>query len=152
MGASSGRFGRVLEAAREQAAGAGENDLRRLKRQFSSLKNTFMLYDTKEHFIDGEQLMPSPAAMHTTGALQACAAHAGLLDDMPDGSEMRKLQDLEEHVGAQGATVKKIKQQNAKASSQPTSFPGVATGQHLQSGGRERSLTGLRMHHRSRRR
>ena len=55
LSASSGRSAKVLEAAREQAAGAGENDLRRLKRQFSSLKNTFMLYDTKEHFIDGEQ-------------------------------------------------------------------------------------------------
>ena len=56
-----------------------------------------------------------PLRCHTTGYHQAYAAHAGLLDDMPDGSEMRKLQDLEEHVGAQGATVKKIKQQNAKA-------------------------------------
>ena len=51
--ASTARAGKVLEAAREQAAGGGESDLRRLKRQFSSLKNTYMLYDTKEHFIDG---------------------------------------------------------------------------------------------------
>ena len=34
---------------------------------------------------------------------------------MPDGSEMRKLQDLEEHVRAQGVNVKTIKQRNAKA-------------------------------------
>ena len=51
--ASNARFGKVLEAARGEAAGGGESDLRRLKRQFSSLKNTYMLYDTKEHFIDG---------------------------------------------------------------------------------------------------
>lgn len=46
----------VEKTAKEQAAGAGESDLRRLRRQFSSLKNTFMLYHTKEHFIDGDPL------------------------------------------------------------------------------------------------
>ena len=118
LSAESGRFGKVLEAAKEQAAGAGENDLRRLKRQFSSLKNTFMLYDTKEHFIDGEQLrhhrLPVSEASHHSSA-SGCVALVGLLDDLPDGSEMRKLQDLEEHVRAQGVYVKEIKQQNSKA-------------------------------------
>ena len=39
---------------------------------------------------------------------------AGLLDDLPDGTEERKLQDLEQHVRAQGAEVKTLKQQAAK--------------------------------------
>ena len=39
---------------------------------------------------------------------------AGLLDDLPDGSEERKLQDLEQHVRVQGAEVKALKQQNGK--------------------------------------
>jgi len=39
--------------AKEHAAGSSASDLRRLRRQFSSLKNTFCLYDTKENFIDG---------------------------------------------------------------------------------------------------
>jgi hypothetical protein len=56
----------VLEAAKEQAAGGGESDLRRLKRQFASLKNTYMLYDTKEHFIDGEPCnLRKPQMIHS---------------------------------------------------------------------------------------
>jgi len=51
--ANADRFGRLLDAAREQSAGSGESDLRRLKRQFSTLKNTFLHYDVKEAFIDG---------------------------------------------------------------------------------------------------
>ena len=43
----------ISQKAKDIAAGAGESDLRRLKRQFASLKNTYMLYDTKEHFLDG---------------------------------------------------------------------------------------------------
>ncbi len=41
--------------AREQAAGNGESDLRRMKRQFASLKNTFILYDVKQSFIEGNR-------------------------------------------------------------------------------------------------
>ena len=51
--ANSERFLRLVDVAREQCAGSGESDLRRLKRQFSSLKNTFLHYDVKEAFIDG---------------------------------------------------------------------------------------------------
>ena len=39
--------------AREQAEAVGEADLRRLKRQFSSLKNTFLHYEVKNEFIAG---------------------------------------------------------------------------------------------------
>lgn len=44
---------RIVDVAREQAAGSGESDLRRLRRQFSTLKNTFLHYDVKEAFLIG---------------------------------------------------------------------------------------------------
>ena len=47
------RFERLQQVAKEQAVGSGESDLRRLRRQFSSLKNTFLHYDVKQTFIDG---------------------------------------------------------------------------------------------------
>lgn len=47
------RFVKLVEVAQEQAPGIGESDLRRLKRQFASLKNTFMLYDVKQSFLEG---------------------------------------------------------------------------------------------------
>ena len=84
LDAHSERFNKVLQAAKEQAAGAGESDLRRLKRQFASLKNTYMLYDTKEHFLDGDlsaseafprQLVPGCIASvlrRPVCAVQAC--------------------------------------------------------------------------------
>ena len=50
----------VCQKAKDTAAGAGESDLRRLKRQFTSLKNTYMLYDTKEHFLDGVPCLACP--------------------------------------------------------------------------------------------
>lgn len=43
----------VQEAGVEAAAGVGEADLRRLKRQFSSLKNTFLHYEVKNEFLAG---------------------------------------------------------------------------------------------------
>jgi len=58
----------ITQKAKDIAAGAGESDLRRLERQFASLKNTYMLYDTKEHFLDGmiahAVLMQSTSSMH----------------------------------------------------------------------------------------
>lgn len=54
----------IGQKAKDIAAGAGESDLRRLKRQFASLKNTYMLYDTKEHFLDGRA-----TSRHHTDAL-----------------------------------------------------------------------------------
>jgi hypothetical protein len=47
------RFLRVKDAARESAPGCGESDLRRLKRQFKSLKSNFVQFDVKEAFMDG---------------------------------------------------------------------------------------------------
>ena len=37
----------------EQAEAVGEADARRLKRQFSSLKNTFLHYEVKNEFLAG---------------------------------------------------------------------------------------------------
>jgi hypothetical protein len=51
--ALSEHYTKLLNEASERACGAGASDLRRLKRQFSSLKNTYILYDVKEGFIDG---------------------------------------------------------------------------------------------------
>jgi hypothetical protein len=47
------RLYEVSTMSKDKACGAGSSDLRRLKRQFSSLKNTYILYDVKEGFIDG---------------------------------------------------------------------------------------------------
>ena len=51
--ANAERFSKVQQAAKEQTVGSRESDLRRLRRQFSSLKNTFLHYDVKQTFIDG---------------------------------------------------------------------------------------------------
>ncbi|KAK9824827.1 hypothetical protein WJX81_002831 [Elliptochloris bilobata] len=85
------RVASVLATAKEQAAGSGESDLRRLRRQFSSLKNTFCLYDTKENFING------------------------LMERLPDGTEEARLQVLEAEVERQVAALKQAKAQNRQA-------------------------------------
>lgn len=51
--ASQQRLELVESIAREQSEAVGEADLRRLKRQFSSLKNTFLHYEVKQSFITG---------------------------------------------------------------------------------------------------
>ena len=46
---------RINEQASEAAVGCGESDLRRLKRQFKSMKNTFIQYDVKDSFMEALQ-------------------------------------------------------------------------------------------------
>lgn len=46
------RFDRVAEKVKEIAAGNGESDVRRLRRQFKSIKNTFIQYDVKDSFLE----------------------------------------------------------------------------------------------------
>lgn len=46
------RFHRVKDAARENAPGSGESDLKRLRRQFKSLKSNFVQFDVKEGFME----------------------------------------------------------------------------------------------------
>lgn len=53
----------LKQVAREQAAGNGESDLRRMKRQFASLKNTFILYDVKQSFIEGTLVVGEDAKL-----------------------------------------------------------------------------------------
>jgi hypothetical protein len=48
------RFAAVQSAAQEQSEAVGEADLRRLKRQFSSLKNTFLHFEVKNEFLAGK--------------------------------------------------------------------------------------------------
>lgn len=52
-GAAAQRAAGVQESAVEAAEAVGEADLRRLKRQFSSLKNTFLHYEVKNEFLAG---------------------------------------------------------------------------------------------------
>lgn len=60
--------------AKEQSVSVGEADLRRMKRQFSSLKNTFLHYEVKDEFI------------------------AALADGLPNGTEEIQLQQFEEEA------------------------------------------------------
>jgi len=60
--------------AKEQCVSVGEADLRRMKRQFSSLKNTFLHYEVKDEFI------------------------AALADGLPNGTEEIQLQQFEEEA------------------------------------------------------
>ena len=64
----------IEEAAKEQSLSVGEADLRRMKRQFSSLKNTFLHYEVKDEFI------------------------AALADGLPNGTEDIQLQQFEEEA------------------------------------------------------
>lgn len=64
----------IEQAAKEQSVSVGEADLRRMKRQFSSLKNTFLHYEVKDEFI------------------------AALADGLPNGTEDIQLQQFEEEA------------------------------------------------------
>ena len=78
--ANHDRFVKLRDVAREQSAGSGESDLRRMKRQFASLKNTFILYDVKETFIDGmlqcAVYLPDICHEQPTSVLEAACSHS----------------------------------------------------------------------------
>jgi hypothetical protein len=78
----------ITEAATEQSASIGEADLRRLKRQFSSLKNTFTHYEVKDEFI------------------------AALADGLPNGTEDIQLAQFEEEAARNIETLRKMKAAN----------------------------------------
>lgn len=48
-------FGAVQDTAKQQVQGSGRSDLRRLKRQFQTLKSTYVNFDVKDGFIQGLQ-------------------------------------------------------------------------------------------------
>ena len=81
-GVASQRAAEVQASAVEAADEVGEADLRRLKRQFSSLKNTFLHYEVKNEFLAGA---PPPAGrVHGPTRTHVCcrrsaAARAGPL-------------------------------------------------------------------------
>lgn len=122
----------VLEAGVEAAAGVGEADLRRLKRQFSSLKNTFLHYEVKNEFLAGLQIglgaMPT-ARLHPCVCLCRRYRHraratsfkhdrpspaivAELLDGRPHGDEGELLQHFEAEVEASIAQLRQLKAAN----------------------------------------
>ena len=68
------RFEVIQKTSKEQSSAVGDADLRRLKRQFSSLKNTFLHYEVKDEFI------------------------AALADGLPNGTEEIQLAQFEEEV------------------------------------------------------
>ncbi|KDD72257.1 hypothetical protein H632_c3620p0, partial [Helicosporidium sp. ATCC 50920] len=78
----------VQEMAVQASDEVGEADLRRLKRQFSSLKNTFIHFETKEAFL------------------------AALLDGLPDGSESEQLAQYEGELAATVSTLRSVKAAN----------------------------------------
>ena len=51
---TSDRFLRLQDTALEQCQDSDDSDLRRLKKHFKTLKNTFTVYDLKEGFIEGK--------------------------------------------------------------------------------------------------
>ena len=81
--ANAERFLRLVAVAREQCAGSGESDLRRLKRQFSTLKNTFLHYDVKEAFIDGAPPPPPRGVTCVCGPRPCRSAYIVLRDGPP---------------------------------------------------------------------
>jgi hypothetical protein len=85
------RFTIIEETAKEQSDAVGEADLRRLKRQFSSLKNTFLHYEVKEEFI------------------------AALADGLPNGTEEVQLAQFEEEVARNVQHLRALKANNEEA-------------------------------------
>eukprot|EP00887_Chlorella_sp_A99_P007457 scaffold2.g7457.t1 len=82
------RCSTVLEAAREQAEAVGEADLRRFKRQFSSLKNTFLHYEVKDEFI------------------------SALAEGLPNGTEAAQLAQFEAEVAKNVDALRALKAGN----------------------------------------
>eukprot|EP00890_Picochlorum_soloecismus_P005651 jgi/Picsp_1/6087/NSC_03441-R1_hypothetical protein CHLNCDRAFT_145144 [Chlorella variabilis] len=84
------RSNTVQEAAKEQSVSVGDADLRRLKRQFSSLKNTFLHYEVKDEFI------------------------AALADGLPNGTEEIQLAQFEEEANRNIQLLRGWKGRNAE--------------------------------------
>ncbi|KFM26298.1 hypothetical protein F751_4791 [Auxenochlorella protothecoides] len=82
------RFDEVEAAARARTDEVGEADLRRLKRQFGSLKNSFLHFEVKESFI------------------------TSLIEGLPTGTEADQLADFEAEVEATVARLQAVKAGN----------------------------------------
>ena len=82
------RSNTIQETAKEQSVSVGEADLRRMKRQFSSLKNTFLHYEVKDEFI------------------------AALADGLPNGTEDIQLAQFEEEANRNIQLLRELKSRN----------------------------------------
>ena len=126
---TSQRFTAIQESAVEQAEAVGEADLRRLKRQFSSLKNTFLHYEVKNEFLAGvwsvgNAACPPAASCRrrhpTVGAAarpptRLPARPAELLDGRPHGDEGDLLQHFEAEVEQSVQHLRQLKAGNERA-------------------------------------
>jgi hypothetical protein len=92
------RFDVIQETAKEQSAGVGEADMRRMKRQFSSLKNTFIHYVVKDEFI------------------------AALADGLPNGTEEIQLAQFEEEGNKTIERLRTLKAQNEQTQNEINSI------------------------------
>ena len=104
----------------EQAEAVGEADLRRLKRQFSSLKNTFLHYEVKNEFLAGawknrkrcvRACLPPPPPHRRC----CCRCPAELLDGRPHGDEGDLLQHFEAEVEQSVQHLRQLKAGNERA-------------------------------------
>ena len=92
------RFDVIKDTAIEQSAAVGDADLRRMKRQFSSLKNTFLHYVVKDEFI------------------------AALADGLPNGTEEIQLAQFEEEANRTIDRLRTLKSQNDTAQDEITAI------------------------------
>jgi len=92
------RFSIIQETAKEQSAAVGDADLRRMKRQFSSLKNTFLHYEVKDEFI------------------------AALADGLPNGTEEIQLTQFEEELARNVDLLRSLKGRNAETQEEIAGF------------------------------
>ncbi|PSC68012.1 hypothetical protein C2E20_8356 [Micractinium conductrix] len=106
QGTARARFAAVQETAVEASDAVGEADLRRLKRQFSSLKNTFLHFEVKNEFL------------------------AELLDGRPHGDEGELLQHFEAEVEASVAHLRQLKAANEEAQGAITQVVGQIAAAH----------------------
>lgn len=88
----------IEETAKEQSAAVGEADLRRMKRQFSSLKNTFLHYVVKDEFI------------------------AALADGLPNGTENVLLSQYDEDANRNIENLRALKARNGQTQEEISSL------------------------------
>ena len=105
------RFVKLKEVANEQSEGNRESDLDGLKKLFSSVKNTFIHYDVKNSFLEGDRCAwYSPTEL----LLVLNIGHPpGLSQGFPDGSESDRFAASEGSVTVQAEGLKGQKQTNA---------------------------------------
>jgi len=123
---NSSRAAKILEAARERAAGASESDLRRLKRQVSAANESgggrrrFFVFSTSPHTHPSLSLplstqQPQFASLKNTFTLYDVKDGFidGLTEGGPDGGERERLAQFESQAAEFGGAAKAAKAANA---------------------------------------